>query len=48
MDYAGNIRYRWLNLNNVGDACNFWYHFDDGYLAVMPVRTSPTAYHYIL
>jgi hypothetical protein len=47
MDYAGNIRYRWLNLHNVGDVCNFWYHFDDGYLAVMPAQTSPTAYHYI-
>ena len=47
MDYAGNIRYRWQNLHNVGDVYNFWYHFDDGYLAVMPVQTSPTAYHYI-
>ena len=47
MDYAGNIRYRWQNLHNVGDVYNFWYHFDDGYLAVMPVRTFPTVYHYI-
>lgn len=47
MDYAGNIRYRWQNLHNVGDVYNFWYHFDDGYLAVMPAQTSPTAYHYI-
>lgn len=47
MDYAGNIRYRWQNLHNVGDVYNFWYHFDDGYLAVMPVQTSPTAYYYI-
>ena len=43
MDYAGNIRYRWQNLHNVGDVYNFWYHFDDGYLAVMPAQTSPTA-----
>ena len=47
MDYAGNIRYRWQNLHNVGDVYNFWYHFDDGYLAVMPAQTSPTVYHYI-
>ena len=47
MDYAGNIRYRWQNLHNVGDVYNYWYHFDDGYLAIMPVQTSPTAYHYI-
>ena len=47
MDYAGNIRYRWLNLHNVGDVYNFWYHFDDGYLAVIPAQTSPTSYHYI-
>ena len=48
MDYADYLRYRWQNLHNVGDACNFWYHFDDGYLAVMPAQTSPTVYHYIL